>query len=131
MLNKLFGKKKKDYYLEIEEKPATQQNEPEEVVSEEAKTEEGTTATKVESEKVEKGKAVAKSTVKTVSSPSVSYEPPAWVKAIKNYSNTNDNESNGSKNAKPSYLMVDKPKPSRRPGPSLNEFKKMANNIKK
>jgi hypothetical protein len=133
MLNKLFGKKKKDYFLEIEEKPETQQNEPEEVVSEEAKPEEATTATEVKSGKVEKRKAVAKSTksdVKTVSSTSVSYEQPAWVKAIKNYSNTNENESNGS-NAKPSYLMVDKPKPSRRPGPSLNEFKKMANNIKK
>ena len=135
MLNKLFGKKKeKDYFLEIEEKDTSEQNKPSETIKEKVKTEETTTVPEVKSETVEKStKKSTQPTVKkvsSVSSKSVNYDPPEWVKAIKNYTNTDENQTNGL-GTKASYLMINAPKPRRRPGPSLNSFKQMANTIKK
>jgi hypothetical protein len=123
MLNKLLGKKKNEgYFLEIEKKQESQVEikspEPEKVE----------TAAKVET--VSEKKTTTKPTVKTAKSST--YEPPEWVKAIKNYSNNNQSEeSQKSLTFAPNYLMANSPTPRRRPGGSLKLFKEMASNLKK
>jgi hypothetical protein len=128
MLKKLFGKKKdKSYFLEIEN-----QQEEKKVETASAEPEKVETTTKVESQKeaVAQNKTTTKLPEKTTKVPT--YEPPAWVKAIKNYSNNNQSgESQESLTFAPNYLMPNSPTPRRRPGGSLKLFKEMASNLKK
>ena len=61
------------------------------------------------------------------------YEPPEWVKAIKNYSNNGQSEEQPLQEKSTfanKYLMANPPKSRRRPGPSLNRFKEMVNTMK-
>lgn len=116
MLKNLFGKKEdKGYFLEIEEKPQTK------TVKKVAK---------VESNK--EGSTDQTPTTKP-STPSYqpNYNPPEWVKAIKNYSNTELEQVQENVNFSTNYLMGNTPQSRRRPGPSLNPFKAMASKMKK
>ena len=153
MLNILFGNKKNkgDYFLEIEGKSESQteiqENKLEspaatqEVAAEstpktqtvEAVASESATAQKPDSSKatVNQKKSTSKTiTAKTKVAP---YEPPAWVKAIKNYSNNGQSEAQQLQEKSTfatKYLMANPPKSRRRPGPSLNQFKEMASKMK-
>lgn len=118
MVLKLFRKKDKsqEYFLEIKDAntPATE-----------------TVTTEVEGD----NNAVATATPATPATPpgDVSYDVPDWVKAIKNYSNSNsDNASvTGENNFAGKYLTNTVPLSRRRPGGSLATFKNMASQIGK
>lgn len=121
----LFGKKKdKNYFLEIEQK-TEQTTEVSSQVSDEAVSE-SKVATTITNSKVATPQTVAKS-----KSGASSYEPPEWVKAIKNYSNTEENKVEKEINFASKYLMGNMPLSRRTAGPSLNSFKAMASSIKK
>ncbi len=137
MLNKLFGKKNQDYFLEIEEKAqAKTETKTVETVVEETKSETvaeaepvATTSAKTESKPKSKSK-TAPQTVTTTVTKSVAYDQPEWVKAIKNYSNVSASSAKGELTFSTNYLMANPPLGRRRPGPSLNQFKAMASTMK-
>ncbi len=118
MLKNLLGKKKDNYFLEIPEESNDKKN---------------TKTTKQTS------KAESKSEAKTVTitEPKVAKkvintDQPEWVKAIKNYTNqTGKVEKKESQTFSTTYLMPTISPFRRRPGPSLNGFKDMANNMNK
>jgi hypothetical protein len=132
MLNKLFGKKDKDYFLEIEEKTPVKTET--ETVVEETKVEETKSETAVETEtKATSTKTESKPAPKAVTttvSKSVPFDQPEWVKAIKNYSNVYASSAKGELTFSTDYLMANPPLGRRRPGPSLNQFKAMAGTMK-
>ncbi len=125
MLKKLLGKKKnQDYFLEFEGKNKNSKPAQESV-------KEPVKGSAQESPSVE-GSETSQPTVSQPTQPksNVSYDPPEWVKAIKNYSSQN----NGSSSAENSlfagkYVTNNVPMSRRRPGPSLNKFKKIASQI--
>lgn len=154
MLKKLFGSGKKNdgFYLELDEikdskvvkdvvETASQvaeaaKEQVEEIVTAEtatAKQSESKTKSQPKAQKSEKAvaKAQKQSTPTTkanqANSGASSFEPPFWVKAMYN------NSGNGSSGQKTEptfatdYLMPTVTKYRRRPGPSLNKFKDMAN----
>lgn len=129
MLNKIFGKKKNEnYFLEFDGKSAKEAK-PETVKSTKQDKPVGTETTQAVTE--------ANETVKftpTQSKPTVSYDSPDWVKAIKNYSNQNSNgvsSSTENANFAGKYVTNNVSMSRRRPGPSLNKFKKIASEINK
>ena len=163
MFNKLFGgnqsqgdqsaasqvKKKKNgaYFLELDESEGTQAvasapAAPSKPV-EEMQPEPVKTAQPVEEKKTEPVKAQStknkKTKKKSNQAPSVSskvpeWEQPAWVKAIKNYSNNgkaeSESESESGMTFATQYLMPIPSNSRRRPGPSLNKFREMARQAK-
>jgi len=144
MLNKLFGKKKEDnYFLEfdIKDKSPTQKNPQKNQVAEntgssETMLMEKTTVTENSSPTKDKAETKTTSPAKTPTTPqpqsNVSYDPPEWVKAIKNYSTpTNNNSPYNSDNFAGNYVSNNVPMSRRRPGPSLNKFKQMAGKMGK
>ncbi len=155
MLDRLFGKKKNkgDYFLEIEGKSESQTE------TQASNLESSATTQKVAAEPTPKAQAVEevaastatgqkpdatkatvnkkKSTSKTKTSTTktkvAAYEPPEWVKAIKNYSNNGQSETQQlqeNSTFATKYLMANPPQSRRRPGPSLNRFKEMVNTMK-
>ncbi len=163
MFNKLFGgnqsqgdhsaasqvKKKKNgaYFLELDESEGTQAvasapAAPSKPV-EEMQPEPVKTAQPVEEKKTEPVKAQStknkKTKKKSNQAPSVpskvpEWEQPAWVKAIKNYSNNgkaeSESESESGMTFATQYLMPTPSNSRRRPGPSLNKFREMARQAK-
>ncbi len=153
MLNILFGNKKKkgDYFLELEGKSESQTETQENKLESSAATQEAAaestpktqTPEEVASEvatgqKPDASKGTVnqkKATSKTITTKTKvpTYEPPAWVKAIKNYSNNGQSEARQLQEKSTfatKYLMANPPKSRRRPGPSLNRFKEMATQMK-
>ena len=145
MFDKLFKKNKNaNYFLEFptkttqaqpavaEEETVAQAQPP---VTEEEKVAESTSeprekkasaTTKEQAQITEK----TKSKVKTQAQVNVSYDPPEWVKAMKNYSDQGiGNSSESTDNFAGKYVTNDVPMSRRRPGPSLNMFKDMASKM--
>lgn len=124
MLKKLFGQKKnQDYFLEFEEK--SQSSAPS-ITPEETETAQETTETK--------GKTEAKTApITPAPQAKVTYNPPEWVKAIKNYSNQSNGQSaqGGSNTYAGQYVTNNVPMTRRRPGPSLKMFKDLASKMNK
>ena len=145
MFNKLFNKNKNiNYFLEFptkkteaqppvsEEEKVAQSQPP--VLEEEQTTESSAEPTEKKASATPKAQArvkgETKSQVKTKAQVDVSYEPPEWVKAIKNYSDQGTNNSSEStKNFAGKYVSNDVPMSRRRPGPSLKMFKDMASKM--
>ena len=154
-------KKKKNgaYFLELDESEGTQavasapaapskpveEMQPEPVktaeIVEETKPEPVKTAQPVEEKKPEpvkaqstKKKKTKKKSTQAASVPSKvpEWEQPAWVKAIKNYSNNGkaESESESGMTFATQYLMPIPSNSRRRPGPSLNKFREMARQAK-
>ncbi|WP_330202715.1 hypothetical protein [Cyanobacterium sp. Dongsha4] len=120
VLNKLFGKKKDNYFFEAENKNTNE------------------TETQVEGNQTET--TVSEGDAETNATPAVSasqkdvaYEVPDWVKAIKNYSSqdTSNNAQSQGENYAGKYVTNNVPFSRRRPGPSLKPFKGMASKIGK
>ena len=155
MLNILFGNKKNkgDYFLEIEGKSEsqteTQANNLESAATTQKVAAEPTpkaqavekvatepaTAQKPDATKatVNQKKSTSKTKTSTTRTKVAAYEPPEWVKAIKNYSNNGQSEAQQRQEKSTfatKYLMANPPKSRRRPGPSLNRFKEMVNTMK-
>jgi hypothetical protein len=123
VLNKFFGKKKEEkYFLEID---TTTENKPSEEV---AVSEEDSTLERLTIEG--KGDAVNSKPQTRVD---VSYDLPEWVKAIKNYSNqgNSSNSATEGENFAGKYVSNSVPQSRRRPGPSLEGFKKIASKMGK
>lgn len=141
MLNKLFGKKKEEnYFLEFDVKNTSQSQKNKVVenieVSETMQIDKNTATTTPSSETKGKAETKTASTEKmpTIPQPqsNVSYDPPEWVKAIKNYSNpTNNNSPYNTNNFAGNYVSNNVSMSRRRPGPSLNKFKQMAGKMGK
>ncbi len=129
MLNKLFGKKKKEkYFLEFDVKtePKTQVEKPVET-----KTSPETNETEVTTPAP---KPKAKTSATSAPKATVSYDSPEWVKAIKNYSNQGNGQSAEGVNANTfagKYVTNNVSMSRRRPGASLKMFKDMASQINK
>ncbi|BAQ60845.1 hypothetical protein GM3708_1251 [Geminocystis sp. NIES-3708] len=121
-LNKFFGKKEKNYFLEIETK-----TENESSAQVEENKEESTLKTSITEEK----ETVAATTIKPKAD--ISYDVPDWVKAIKNYSNQSNSSASATEgeNFAGKYVTNNVPQSRRRPGPSLATFKDMASKIGK
>ncbi|MCS6941893.1 MAG: hypothetical protein NZ901_03525 [Geminocystis sp.] len=127
MLNKLFGfgKKKGEYFLEFK-KPEEGETK---VATVAAEKKENTAA--AASEKPADSATVVTAPVTPVpANIEVSYEPPEWVKAIKNYSTPSDKNKEESLFAG-KYISNSIPLSRRRPGPSLAPFKNMASQLGK
>lgn len=131
MFKKLFGKKDKNYFLEIEEKTKTSESSAEKTTSTTVVETAQTKEVEASKPQVESPKSKGKKTVtvsKTKSTPT--YEPPEWVKAIKNYSDVQSSEEIKKSPFADQYLMKNTPRSRRKPGPSLNSFKQMASTMK-
>jgi len=127
VLNKLFGfgKKKEEYFLEFK-KP-----EKETTLATVAADEKEKTTTTAAGDKPAESTTVATTPVAPVpANIEVSYEPPEWVKAIKNYSTPTDKDKEESLFAG-KYISNSIPLSRRRPGPSLAPFKNMASQLGK
>lgn len=127
MLNKLFGfgKKKEEYFLEFK-KPEEKAK-----VATVAADEEEKTTTTAGGEKPAESTTVATTPAAPIpANIEVSYEPPEWVKAIKNYSTPSNKDKEESLFAG-KYISNSIPLPRRRPGPSLAPFKNMASQLGK
>lgn len=111
-LNKLFGKKKDNYFFEAE---SNNGNETETAVEATTSSESSVTSTA------------------SIPQTNVAYDVPDWVKAIKNYSNQDVNNSSQpqEENFAGKYVTNNVPFSRRRPGPSLAPFKSMASKIGK
>ena len=135
-----FTKKSDNYFLELEtntpEADTISTKEPSsEVATETPETEtEEVATTSTETEAQETTAPPAPSTPKYV----VSFDPPAWVSAIKNYSNDSA-EGEGGENTPAStnnnyagkYVSNNIASARRRPGGSLNKFRDIASTMKK
>jgi hypothetical protein len=139
MLNKLFGKKKESYFLEVEEEPKSPAETPE--ITPESALEtpavEEVSSEVVQAEPTQSTKATVKekpaSKTITTTTKVAAYEPPEWVKAIKNYSSSASTEAQkvqAKSTFATTYLMANPPTSRRRPGPSLKQFKDMASQMK-
>ncbi len=121
VLNKLFGKKKDNYFFEAEDNNT---NETETAVE---------ATTSIESVEATTNSESSVTSTASISQTNVAYDVPDWVKAIKNYSNQDVN--NGSQpqeeNFAGKYITNNVPFSRRRPGPSLAPFKSMASKISK
>ncbi|MGK7931718.1 MAG: hypothetical protein AB4041_09830 [Microcystaceae cyanobacterium] len=129
MIQKLFGGKKQEYFLELNDAKGTQS--PEEPVkspkieAEPTKTESQPKAKAVE--KAEKPAKTSKKSAKTVSQPKKETEPTPTPVPESTQSNGKTDPQSAEFATK--YLLV--PTGSRRrPGPSLNTFKTMAREVK-
>jgi len=141
MLNLFGGKKKNGYYLELDE---SQSSEPEaapvaETVVAPVKEEKPATVTvapisaqepkpePVAAKSGKKGKAKKSVKATSVKSVAIQWEPPEWVKAIKNYSDNSQVKEELSEGLFASKYLMPTPINSRRvPGPSMNKFRDMA-----
>lgn len=134
MLKNLFGKKNKDYFLEFDEKKEADVSTQESAKPAPVKNKK---SAKQDSPSEVDNTQEAKETAKPAPikpQPSVSYDTPEWVKAIKNYSNQTINSSSSvaeSSNFAGQYVTNNVAMSRRRPGPSLNKFKKIASEIYK
>lgn len=138
VLNKLFGKKETTYFLEIDTETNNESSSEVEVNQEESVVEKSTTETEASTpaKKTTGKKTTVKKTTTTTSEVEakgdVAYETPDWVKAIKNYSNQDNNTSvKEDNNFAGKYVSNNVAQSRRRPGPSLNNFKNMASKIGK
>jgi hypothetical protein len=121
VLNKLFKKgQSEQYFLQIDTAETTTATE----VKEEA-----TVATEEPTSESTEAKAEASAPVAYTPS-NVSYEEPAWVKAIKNYSQPESNgDSTTGNNFAGTYVSNNVTFSRRRPGGSLSKFKQMASKM--
>lgn len=153
MLKKIFGKKNNSYFLELKETAEEVLSSTKEVVENQVNSVQEV----VESSAVSTKKAVKKQ-VQTVENQTEStlkpkkekpnsqkpaattqpnggassFEPPFWVKAMynQNSSNGNGKAAQSEQTFATNHLMPVVSKSRRRPGPSLNKFKEMANKSK-
>lgn len=134
MLNLFGGKKKNGYYLELDESNKSQ---PEaapiaETVAAPVKEEKPATVTvapaPVAANSRKKGKAKKSVKATSVKSVATQWEPPEWVKAIKNYSDNSQVKEELLEGLFASKYLMPTPTYSRRRvlGPSMNKFRDMA-----
>ena len=131
ILKKLFGKKSEDYFLEVDADTlaTATTSTTSDTEGEDAPTAEATPETATSDS------ATGATTPSKPAKPVVNFDPPEWVSAIKDYSNSNVAETiaepSGDNNYAGKYVSNNVNISPRRPGPSIDKFRELASKLKR